>query len=280
MLLRLTLLEIRKRRNAILGWGIGFFLYAAMIMAIAPDLAEQFAQLELQNIGMYQAFGITESIDSVVSLLGVYLPFFGLMLAVYGALTGTNALAGEEDNGTLEMLLAMPTRRVTIVIAKALGILVALGLIALITLLAYAVTFPLIESEAPTSLTMVDFANASWEMIPLGYCFAMIGLLMGAWLPNRATALGVTLALVIGSYLFNNLGGTVNSLENLVQFQPFYYYNGTRVLEGNLDIRRVITLVIVGDIALIIALYAFQRRNVTTGAWPWQRTKVPIAASD
>ena len=280
MLLKLTLFELRKRRNAIFGWGLGLAVYAMMIMAIAPELADQMSSFDLGSIPIYQAFGINEAIDSAASLLAVYLPLFGLMAAVYGAITGSNALAGEEDQGTLEMLLTLPVPRWVIVVSKALGIAIALMLIALLMFLGFAITYPSVEAAVGTELALGDFWIASAEMLPLALFFAMLTLFLGALLPRRGHALGVGLAILIGSYLFNNLGGTVQVLEDYLPLQPFYYYNGAAILKGTVDGLRIATLLIAAAICLALAVISFQRRNVTVGEWPWQRIKANAISGD
>lgn len=273
---RLILIELTKRRTAVLGWGLGLGAFAALILSIAPDLAAQFSQLDLQDIAIYRAFGITQSIDSAASLIAIYMPFFGLILAVYGTITGANALAGEEDNGTLEMLLSAPVPRYQLVLAKIVAIAITLALVCLITFLGFVVTMPSVRGELETNLTTVDFLNVSLEMWPLAFFFAMLGLWAGAYLPRRGHAMTFGLAALIGTYLFNNLGQTVGSaaIERLLPYQPFHYYLGAEVItKGGVDYGAIGVLVAAAVVVAALALLAFQRRNVTVGAWPWQRPR-------
>ncbi len=277
ILLNLIFIEVSKRRNAIIGWGLGLAAFAIMIMSIAPTLAEQFAQLDLSAIPVYQAFGITEAIDSAIALLGVYLPFFGLMLAVYGAITGSNALAGEEDNGSLEMQLSLPIRRSQLVVAKGVGILIALFAISMITFAAFALMHLSLGDTLDSSLTMGDFFNVSWEMVPISLFFAMLAMFLGSILPTRGVTLGTTIAVLIAGYLINNLGGTVDALENLRPLTSFYYYNGADALQGDLNMGHVAVLMVESLLLLIGAVYFFGRRDVTVGLWPWQAASKPAA---
>lgn len=273
-LLRLILIEVSRRRGGIIGWGLGLGAYCAMILSLAPQLAEQFADLDLSNIAVYQAFGVTGALDSTPRLLAVYIPFIGLLLAVYASLAGTQTLAGEEDGGTLEMILALPLPRWLIVTGKALALAVVLALIVLIVFVLFALTFVLMgDSLAP--LTLQQLWNVSWEMWPLAFMFAMLGMFCGAYLPRRSYALAVTLGILIGSYLFNNFGVNVDALENLLVLQPFYYYRGGDVLLVGVDWRRSVTLIILGVLLLLLAQYSFARRDVTVGQWPWQRDRLP-----
>ena len=155
-----------------------------MVTAIAPELASQLGAIDLQSIAIYAAMGITTNIDSALSMLSMYIPFMGLMAAAYALIAGVNALAGEEKNGTLENVLAMPLRRRRIVIAKAWALAVAV-----------ASSFHRLSglrcriSRHSGSTRIVHHARklllGSLEPWPLCFAFAMLGMLLGAFLPRR-----------------------------------------------------------------------------------------------
>jgi ABC-2 type transport system permease protein len=271
---RLIAIELRKRRGAMTGWGIGMALFAAMILSVAPALADQLSQFDLSEIAIYQAMGITGAIDSVANLLAMYIPFFGLMLAVYGTITGSNALAGEEDNGTLEMLLSAPIPRWKVVVSKIVAIGLALLVICLFTFAGFVLMMPAARESLAGRISALDFLNASLDMWPLAFFFAMLALFAGAYLPRRGHALGFALTVLIGSYLFNNLIRTVGSadLERLLVWQPFHYYiGGDVIIKRGVDYGATGVLVAAALVCAGLALMAFQRRNITVGAWPWQR---------
>jgi ABC-2 type transport system permease protein len=263
--------EIRKRRGAVIWWGVGIAAYLALIIAIAPDLAPEFGNLNLQDIPIYEAFGITESISSPANLIGVYVAFVPLVIATYGVITGTAALVGEEDDGTLETILALPIPRWQIVVAKAIGIAAALLGVIVIGFVGYLVAFPLVASELDADFGLGELFASSIESWPLGLLFAMLSLFLGAYLPRRAVATGVSLAFLIGSYLFNNLAQAAGPLENARPFLPFYYSQSGDVLQGNWDWGLFLVPVGIAMLFLGLAILSFQRRNVTVGEWPWQK---------
>ena len=111
--------ELRSRWGAILGWGVGLFLFGAMYTAIFPEMAEEMASLA--DLSIYQAMGIEMGtfegfIGSTVVL------FVPIILGIYVITASTQTLAGEEDGGTLEVVLAMPLHRWQIVSMKALAL--------------------------------------------------------------------------------------------------------------------------------------------------------------
>jgi hypothetical protein len=66
----------------------------------------------------------------------------------------------------------------------------------------------------------------------------------------------------------------VSSLEPLRPFFLFTYLDATsKALLAGREPSDVVTLLAVGLVAFALALFFFQRRNITVGAWPWQRAR-------
>lgn len=265
--------ELKKRGTAVIGWGIGIGAYLALIMAMSPELAPEFANLDFSSIPIYQAFGMSEEFDfsSIANLIAVYVSFVGLTIAIYAVLTGASALAGEEEDGTLEITLSLPMPRWQIVLAKALAIAVSLFVVLLIAYLGYLAVFPGVEADLNGNVTLRDLFLSTIESWPLAFFFGMFTLCMGAYLPRRAHALTVGLGLLIGGYLFNNLAEQAGPLKDLREFLPFYYSVGGKVLTAGLDWGKMGVLAGAGLVFFALALLSFQRRNVTVGQWPWAK---------
>lgn len=274
----LFIAELKKRGTAVIGWGVGIGAYLAMIMAMAPDLAPQFANLDISAIPIYKAFGITEDFLSIASLVSIYVSMLGLTIAIYAVITGASALAGEEEDGTLETLLALPLARWQIVLAKMLAIVVALLAVLLIGYLGYLAVYPSVQADLEGEITLAELFWSTLEAWPLAMMFAMFSLLMGAYLPRRSHALAAGLALLIGGYLFNNLAEQAGPLQDLRPLLPFYYNLGGKVLTEGVDWGKVGVLVGAAVVFAVLALLSFQRRDVTVGAWPWARLAAKSAA--
>lgn len=272
-MLNLLWVELDKRRVSIVAWGVGIGAYLAMILAISPELAPEFANLDLSSIPIYQAFGMSEdfSFGSIPDLIAVYVSFIGVTIGIYAVLLGTGSLAGEEEDGTLEIALSLPVPRWQIVLSKAIAISVALFLALLIAYLGYVAVFPSIAAELDGEVSLGDLFISTLESWPLAFFFAMFSLFLGAYLPRRAHALSVGFALLIGGYLFNNLAEQAGPLKDLREFLPFYYNLGGKVLTQGLDWGNMAILTGAGLLFLVLALLSFQRRNVTVGQWPWAK---------
>ena len=141
-MLRLLLQELRFRRNAIIGWGIGLSLLPAMYVSFYPQFADQLDDMQaILDLDIYKAMGMSFGTfeDWMASTVINIVP---IILAIYAIIDGTGTLAGEEDNGRLELIVALPISRWQIVAVKAIAHGIALFLITLtVNITASAVVF-------------------------------------------------------------------------------------------------------------------------------------------
>jgi ABC-2 type transport system permease protein len=276
-MLRLLLYELRARRTAVLGWGIGLAVFAGYIIVLYPQFAEPMAAMNLQDITLYQVLGDFSDFASFTGFVsGEVLTFLPILLAIYAIVNGTGTLAGEEDNGTLEPLMALPLPRWQLVMSKAIALGLSLLLIVVIVGLAMAVSFNTLSADVNTGgVAAGDLVIAALAVWPLVAFFAMFSLLMGAIAPNRRTASVIATVFLVFSYFGNNLAGLVDWLKRIQPLLPFHYFGGATLLKDGLDARDTLILLAAGVVSLLLALVFFQLRNITVGAWPWQRARIP-----
>ena len=106
-MLRLLLQELRFRRNGIIGWGIGLCFFPVIYVGLYPSFADQMAGFqEILDLPIYQAMGITmASFEGyVASTVTNLVP---VILCIYAVINGTSTLAGEEDDGRLELIVSL-----------------------------------------------------------------------------------------------------------------------------------------------------------------------------
>lgn len=275
----LFLYELRKRRNAIIGWGTGMGLYILYILVLYPTIGEAYSGL-IENLGdnpLFQMFGDFQSMTTFSGFFSLYVAdYLPLILAIYAIVNGTAALAGEEEAGTLELILSQPLARWQIVLAKAVAMMVAMLLILLVTAVMTIITFIAMEEQlGSTGVSLGDITVLILYAWPVVMVFMLLAMFLGAFLPNRRlAATGVTLFLVI-AFFGDNLAGLSDTLESLQPLFPFSYYDGSQVLEEGVPLDDLLLLLGANVALLLLALVSFQRRDVTVGAWPWQRARIP-----
>lgn len=270
--------ELAARRGSILGWTIGLAFFVSLYTSVYPTMPAEMLDLNLEGIELYQALGIMEMTTFEGYLASTVFNFLGLLTGIYAVVAGVSALAGEEDSGTLELILALPLPRRQIVLVKALAIslsaAIILGLVGLFLMGALAAIQPQIETRVSASgLLAVVLGH-----LPILLLFMMLSLFLGAYLPNRRSATAAGLVALLASYFIDNLANIAESIQPLQRFSPFYYFDlgPAAILEG-LPAGDQLLLLAVAAAFLLLALFSFERRNVTVGAWPWQRARVEDA---
>jgi len=156
---------------------------------------------------------------------------------------------------------------------------IALFLILMIVDIATTLVFLGIRPDVVTDLTAWDVFWSVLYLWPIVMAFGMISLFLGTFTPSRRiAALTATIVVVIG-YFGSNLSSQVSVLEALKPFFLFTYLDSTANLWVNgPQISDVLTLLGVALVAYLLGLAFFQIRDITVGAWPWQRGRIPAEA--
>ena len=272
-MLNLLLFELRSRWRAMLGWTIGLVAFGALYTGIFPEMSDEMASLA--DLSVYQVMGISmgtfkEYIGSVVLL------FMPILLGVYAIITSTKALAGEEDAGTLELLMAKPINRWQIVCAKTLAIGASIFVVLLFSGFGHAAVLAAVNASFETNLAPMQLFVAnlnSWFII---MAFAMISLFLGAVLPSRRLASMTATVILIVSYFGENIGSMVDSMKWMRPWSLFTYYDtSASIFDHGMEAGDMLVTLGTAVVFFLLALVAFQTRNVTVGAWPWTRNRVP-----
>ena len=264
--------EILSRRNAIIGWGIGLILFALMYTSIYPEMEDQLAGLG--DLSVYQAMGI--EVATFEGYLGTsVIGFIPILLGIYAIMTSTASLAGEEDDGTLEILISTRLPRWQLVVAKGLGLLIVTAVIVIIAGLGQIFALSLVVDQIDTAVTGGDVFSIVLSALPLIWALLMIGLFFGTFFPNRRLAMMMGFLVLIVSYFGENLGGMLEELEVIRPFSLFTYFDSSSVaFADGVDLGNIAVLLLISIIAFGLAIVSFNRRDVTVGNWPWQRVRV------
>jgi ABC-2 type transport system permease protein len=241
-------------------------------LGIYPSMAEEVQSLA--DLEIYQAMGVSIGTleDWIASILFLFVP---LLIAAFAIINGTGTLAGEEEDGRLEMIVTLPLARWKIVTAKAIALSIATFLVLFIVSLGSALVFLAIESQLETDLTTTQLVSGLLATWPLTFTVGMISMFLAAFCSRRRIAALIAAVILIASYFGSNLAGMATAIE---PFEPLFlltYLDSTAkaVTDGQRS-GDVLVLLVVGFVAFALAIVFFQRRKLTVGAWPWQRAKI------
>jgi ABC-2 type transport system permease protein len=274
-MLNLFLHELRIRRGAIFGWTIGLGFFAIMYMSFFPALPPELLNMPIEEIEIYRAMGIESMATFEGYMLSTVFNFLPLLVGIFGVVLGVGALAGEEENGTLELLASLPLSRVELVLAKTAALALATFIVMLLVGLSVIGVFLALQDQITTAVTAFDLFSAILSNWLTLLVFITLSLFLGAYLPNRRTALAASVVILIFTFFANNLAGLVPTLEAYQPFMPFYYSDQVvRTLVRETAWGESLVLLAMAAGFLILTLLGFQRRNLTVGAWPWQRPRM------
>jgi ABC-2 type transport system permease protein len=274
-MLNLILHELRVRRGTIIGWILGLGFFAILYMSFFPALPQEMLNLNLEEVEFYRGMGVMSMATFEGYMLSTVYNFLPLLVAIFGVVIGVGSLAGEEDSGTLELLAALPLSRAQLLLGKAAALaLASFGVMLVVALLVLGVFLGL-EDQIDTPISGADLFWATLSSWLLALVFITLSLFFSAYLPNRLTALAASVVAVMVSFFGNNLAGMVESLEVIQPVLPNYYTARiVRMLSGEVVWNEMLALAGMALVFLVLALLSFQRRNLTIGAWPWQRARM------
>lgn len=267
MLRNVALKSLRDIRRGFLWWSLGLIGFVALIIAVWPTVhsnpgLNKLAQDYPEALQAFLAFGGAVDYSSPAGYLGIEL--FSLMvpllLLVAAIGTGAGSIAGEEERGTLELLLANPVSRTKVVLEKTLALaaeLVGLGVVLWLALWIGALI-------AGMDISAGHLAAATLSAVLLALAFGAIAVLLGAATGKRTVAIGLTAAAAVAAYLVNGLAPLVHALEVPQKLSPFYHYAVGDPLRNGISFTHLAVLVAIAVVATALAPWFFSRRDVAT----------------
>lgn len=251
------------QRRALAGWGIGLMVVSLIYGAFYPfaGTPEYGELIESLPAGLAEAMGWDEIASPHGYLGSTVFGILGPVLAIIFAIgTGARAIAGDEENGTLELLVAHPVTRRRIVTQRVAALGVALAMAGLVVFLA------ILTIRGPIDLTIPvgHIAAASLNLALLAAVFGTLALFVGAIAGRRGLVIGVTAVVAVVAYLANGLAPQVDSLAWLQKGSPFHWFAGTDTLRDGLDPASSLLLLALAALFTLAAVFAFDRRDIAT----------------
>ena len=254
---------LRDQRRSLLYWGIGLIAMAAMMSAIYPSMAsmpsiDKFIQEMPES--MMQFFGGITDYSTPVGYFGTELYSFmvPLLFLIFGIGFGASAIAGEEEKGTMDFLLANPVPRWSVVVAKFTAMTLGMLLLGLFFWAGMAACVLIID----INISLLKIAEATFGALMLALVFSTLALLLGSLKGNRGMALGLSGGLGVMAYLLNALGGMVDKLKDYRFLSPFYHYMEPNTLKNGIALDHLLVLVGLVLVFFVVSIPVFTRRDI------------------
>ncbi|TEU11861.1 ABC transporter permease [Candidatus Bathyarchaeota archaeon] len=239
-------------------------IFVPLITAIWPEFKTQASSfMELLKNPIYKAMlG-----DLINADIGTWQGFFYMYIFMWMQLVllfvtifvPARLITNEVDKRTLDITLSYPIPRWRYLLEK---FCVYLAYNLLYPALIYSATYLSTNALGET----IDYTILNYSLIGVWFLFFALGaisLLCGAVFLEGSRALAASGALIIGQYILVRFADVVESLNYLKKYTLFNYLDPAAILDlGRLPMDELLVVAGVGVVALLAALYVFQKREL------------------
>jgi ABC-2 type transport system permease protein len=257
---RKTLYDLRR---SLVGWSIGIVTLVGLMAAIWPtmrDMPDLESFLANYPEAMQRLFDI-EAITTGAGFLNAELfsMLLPAMFMVYAIGRGAKLVAGEEADGTLDVLVVTPVSRIQVLLEKAAALAVALSVLGLVLLASVVVSSLAADLEIPVR----DATVGTLAMVLIGLLHGMLALAVGAATGRRSWALVAASTVAVAGYVLHVVGALVEAVEPWQPLSPF-----TQAVETGpvgAEVPAGFAWLALGAVVLVLAaIPIFDRRDVLT----------------
>lgn len=253
-----------QRRVSTIWWIIAVFALIFITMIVYPPFRDEADQLQktFENLppAAIQLFGGSADFFSPVGYLNSQIFFITLpiTLGVLGITLGHGVIGKEEQDLTIESLLARPISRTKLLFSKAVAGLIILTTVSLVCLVTTVVMARLVKLDVSSKLIILT-AIACWL---LAVSFGAIAFLFSAIGKARGAGIGITAFIALGGYIISSLAGTVGWLRVPAKVFPFHYYQSKDILDQTFNWNNIYFFAGIILLCAVLSWLSFRRRDL------------------
>lgn len=263
---------LTRFRGQILGWGVTLALLGAYLMSFYDTMAAQQEQLMrlFKNYPpeLLAFFGDIGTIFKPEGYLTVeFFSYMPLVIGIYAVLAGSGLLASDEENGTLDLVLAHPVSRTELFVGRLLAFITATVGILAITWLGFIVAM----NWSTMNVGWGEMALPFLSLLAVLLLFGTLALLLSMVLPSRRMAAMTAGFLLVASFFITSLARIDEDLRAVAKFSPLNYYQSGEAILG-LNGVWFGGLLAAAVLFALLAWWRFQRRDIRVGGeggWQW-----------
>ncbi len=262
----ITIWELSHRKWTILWWVLGIGTYVSINLLAYSSISAQSAELNdaLKGIPDSAKAFLTDTQD-FISPIGylsskVFYLMLPLLMSFMAISVGSSLLAREESRGTIELLLARPISRTTLLLGKALaGLLVISGVAVGLGIIIVAE----VQSGGYDGVSTKGVALATLAVVAMATLFGAFAYMLSAWGRfGRGISIGLTMVIALGGYVASSLATQVDWLEWPAKLLPYHYYHPSDLLSGHGSWWPTLVYFVISVGLVAIAAFGFRRRDL------------------
>jgi ABC-2 type transport system permease protein len=256
--------ELRDRRTGIIGWSIAYVAMVLLTTLSFPAVRDTFGVDEFVNqlpaalkalLGS-QDLDFTSGAGYVNSRLIAFT--FPVMLLIFVIGFGSRVVAGEHEDGRLDLVIAYPILRRTYLLART-GVMV--GVTTGFVLLALGALW-LTGLPVDLGLGPAELWPAGLMLIAFACFYGGLALLVGCVRLERRFAMAIPGGIALAGWLVNSLAAVATWLEPVRAVSPLWWFTRNNPLRDGLDTSAFLLLAGGALIFIVAALEVFDRRDL------------------
>lgn len=252
---------LRDQRRGLVGWSVGIVALVLLESALWPSISDMAGIREflenypepLRELFDLDKFGTGAGFLNA-ELFSMLLPTLFLVFAIG---RGARAIAGEEENGTLEVLLVTRVAPVRLLLEQAAVLVTAvlvLGAVLFGAIVAFSAVFGL---DIPVGYAL----TGALAMVLIGVEFGWLALAVGAATGRRILSMAVASVFAVGAYVLYVASKLVDTVRPWGPLSPFHQAIEGGPLGAGLPAAYG-WLLLAGAVALLVGLPIFDRRDI------------------
>ncbi|MBT2683921.1 ABC transporter permease subunit [Bacillus sp. ISL-37] len=255
--------EMKANRKSLIIWSIGVVFMVAAGMGKYSSLEGTGQSMNALMADMpksLQAIMGTGSLDlsTPVGYYGVLFLYLTVMAAIHAAMLGSNIIAKEERDKTVEFLLVKPVSRTRMITSKLIAALVNILIFNIVT---FASSVAMVQKYAEGESVIGDISLLMAGMFILQLIFLVIGTAIAAIYKNAKKATSLATGILLILFILSIAIDMNEKLDGLKFLTPFKYYDAKLVLEEGGFEPLYLALSAVLLFGLTIVTYVFYRKR-------------------
>jgi ABC-2 type transport system permease protein len=254
--------SLRDKKRALIGWCIGLALLTLFTMAFWPTIRgnSQFDKLFKKLPNSLKGFVGSQPFTTPAGYLQqeLFQYLVPLLFMIYAIGRGADAIAGEEERKTMDLLLSAPVRRSRVVLEKYFAIVIGVAALALVLLAVLSISAATFDMR----IGLDKLVAATVGSALLSLAFASIALAVSSSAGKRGLSIATASALATAAFFVNSLAPLAQSLKAAQKLSPFHWYLAHSPLKNGFDFPGLSLLVAVSIIMVALAVIRFERRDV------------------
>ena len=257
----------RDRRRSTLWWLVGIVGLVGLTVAFFPsienqssfdDIADQVPDSMRQLFGMVQGVSLSSAPGYLWSqLFATMLP---ILLLIFGVGLGARIIAGSEEDGTLELLLANPVTRTRVAgerVVAGVGLLALLGVGFTVALVLIAIPVGALDGVSTTGLLGATAGGVCLALLHTAIAYAV-----GAAWGRRGPAIAAAVAVAAAGFVLEGLVSASDALSSLRFFTPWHWYLRRNMLVEGVSPEAIVVPLVLSTALFVAGTVAFARRDL------------------